>query len=86
MKKNVALALQRYRYGKFNKDTDELIQIYQTSIDILEENPDYYLQAIKGCCQGSKSSYKGFKWHYIDLNTDTVYRREYNYKSNKSKK
>lgn len=86
MKKNVALALQRYRYGKFNKDIDELIQIYQTSIDILEENPDYYLQAIKGCCQGSKSSYRGFKWHYIDLNMDTVYRREYNYKSNKSKK
>ena len=61
MKKKVARSLQKYRYGKFTKDTDELIKIYQTSQDILEENPDYYLQAIKGCCQGTKASYKGFK-------------------------
>ena len=61
MKKKVAKARQQYRYGKFSKDTDELIQIYETSQDILEENPEYYLQAIKGCCQGTKSSYKGYK-------------------------
>lgn len=82
MKKKVAKARQQYRYGKFSKDTDELIQIYETSQDILEENPEYYLQAIKGCCQGTKSSYKGFKWHYIDLHTNDVYRREYNPKKN----
>ena len=85
MKKNVAKSLRKYRYGKFTKDTDELIQIYETSQDILEENPEYYLQAIKGCCQGTKASYKGFKWHYIDLNTDEVYRREYKYQPKKSK-
>lgn len=85
MKKNVAKSLRQYRYGKFTKDTDKLIQIYETSQDILEENPEYYLQAIKGCCQGSKASYKGFKWHYIDLNTDEVYRREYKYQPKKSK-
>lgn len=85
MKKNVAKSLRRYRYGKFTKDTDKLIQIYETSQDILEENPDYYLQAIKGCCQGSKASYKGFKWHYVDLNTKEVYRREYKYQPKKSK-
>lgn len=76
MKKKVAQSLQKYRYGKFTKDTDELIKIYQTSQDILEENPEYYLQAIKGCCQGTKASYKGFKWHYIDLETEEIYRRE----------
>lgn len=85
MKKKVAQSLQKYRYGKFTKDTDKLIKIYQTSQDILEENPDYYLQAIKGCCQGTKSSYKGFKWHYIDLNTDEIYKREYKYQPKKSK-
>ena len=82
MKKKVAKARQQFRYGKFSKDADELIQIYETSQDILEENPEYYLQAIKGCCQGTKSSYKGFKWHYIDLHTDEVYRREYKSKKN----
>lgn len=86
MKKKVATALQKYRYGKFTKDTDELIKIYQTSQDILEENPDYYLQAIKGCCQGTKASYKGFKWHYIDLETEDAYRREYKYQSKKKLK
>ena len=82
MKKKVAKARQQFRYGKFSKDADELIQIYETSQDILEENTEYYLQAIKGCCQGTKSSYKGFKWHYIDLHTDEVYRREYKSKKN----
>ena len=40
---------------------DNLIKIYEVVGDIQLEYPNFYLQAIKGCCQGTKASYKGFK-------------------------
>jgi hypothetical protein len=60
MARNCALANRKYRIGKFDKN-DNLIKIYEIINDIKLENPDYYLQAIKGCCQGTKASYKGYK-------------------------
>ena len=71
-KEKIAYANRQYKLAKCNKETGSIIKIYEIIKDIHDENPDYYLQAIKGCCQGTKKSYKGFRWHYIDLETEEL--------------
>lgn len=58
---------RKYRIAKCDKNTGKIIKIYDIIKEISDENPDYYLQAIRGCCSGYKKSYKGFRWHYCDL-------------------
>ena len=71
-KTKLAYANRKYRIAKCDKQTGEIIKIYEIIKDILDENPEYYLQAIRGCCQGTKNSYKGFRWHYCDLETSEL--------------
>ena len=66
-KVKLAYANRKYRIAKCDKNTGEIIKIYEIIKEISDENPEYYLQAIKGCCSGTKKSYKGFRWHYCDL-------------------
>ena len=66
----LAYANRKYRIAKCDKKTGEIIKIYEIIKEIQDENPDYYLQAIRGCCQGTKKSYKGFRWQYCDLETE----------------
>lgn len=70
MIEKVKVSNRLYRIGKFDKLTDSLIEIFEFKDNIKEKYPDFYIQAIMGCCQGTKASYKGFKWHYVELNTD----------------
>lgn len=63
---------RKYRIAKCDKETGSIIKIYNTLIELKEENKDYYIQAIKGCCQGTKRSYKGFRWHYCDMQKDEL--------------
>ena len=60
MARNCALANRKYRIGQFDK-SNNLIKVYEVIGDILLEYPNFYLQAIRSCCQGTKASYKGFK-------------------------
>lgn len=71
-KTKLAYANRKYRIAKCDKQTGEIIKIYEIIKDISDENPEYYLQAIRGCCQGTKNSYKGFRWHYCDLETSEL--------------
>ena len=71
-KKKLAYANRKYRIAKCDKNTGEIIKIYEIIKEISDENPEYYLQAIKGCCQGTKNSYKGFRWHYTELDSDNL--------------
>lgn len=71
MARNCALANRKYRIGQFDK-SNNLIKVYEVIGDILLEYPNFYLQAIRSCCQGTKASYKGFKWHYIELNSEQI--------------
>lgn len=82
MARNCAFANRKYRIGKFDKENN-LIKIYEIINDIKLENPDYYLQAIRGCCQGTKASYKGYKWHYIELNSEQIRYKNYDIVENK---
>ena len=60
-KVKIAYANRQYRIAKCDKVNGEIIKIYEIIKDIADENPEYYLQAIKGCCQGTKNSYRGFR-------------------------
>lgn len=71
-KVKLAYANRKYRIAKCNKETGEIIKIYEIIKDIQDENPEYYLQAIKCCCQGTKNSYKGYRWHYCELDSETL--------------
>lgn len=66
-KTKLAYINRKYRIAQCNKNTGEIIEIFEIIKDISDKYPDYYLQAIRGCCQGTKNSYRGFRWHYCDL-------------------
>jgi group I intron endonuclease len=72
MANKVANKIRKYKIGKFDYNTLELIEIYNTRKELKIKNPDYYIQAILGCCSGNKNSYKGFKWKYISIETGEI--------------
>jgi group I intron endonuclease len=84
MGKKVGNIIRKYKIGKFDYDTLELLEIFNSREELKLKNPDYYTQAIVGCCDGTKKSYKGFKWKYISIKTNEIIHRELNYK-NKNK-
>jgi group I intron endonuclease len=65
MKKKLSKIKIKYKIGKFSKDL-ELLEVFESKQQLLDIYPDYYIQAIYGCCQGQKKSYKSFKWFYLD--------------------
>ncbi len=79
MSEKVANKIRIYKIGKFNYNTEELIEIYNTRKELQEKNPDYYTQAILGCCSGVKKSYRGYKWKYISIKTGEIINKKLNY-------
>ena len=84
MAEKVAEQIRIYKIGKFDYNTEELIEVYNTKRELKEKNPEYYIQAILGCCSGTKNSYKGYKWQYISIKTGEVIIKKYKYKSKKN--
>lgn len=80
MAEKVANKIRLYKIGKFDYNTLELLEIFNTRKELEISNPDYYIQAIIGCCGGTKKSYKGFKWKYINIETNEIIERKYDYK------
>lgn len=72
MSEKVAAKIRKYKIGKFDYNTLELIEIFNTRKELQIKNPNYYIQAILGCCDGRKNSYKGFKWKYISIETGEI--------------
>lgn len=72
MSEKVANKIRKYKIGKFDYNSEELIEVFKTRKEIQIKYPEFYIQAILGCCQGNKNSYKGFKWKYISIETDKI--------------
>lgn len=70
-KRKLAYARREYRIAMCDKDKN-ILKIYDIIQDILNENPNYYKQAIKNCCSGYKNSYKGYYWRYCYLDRDEL--------------
>lgn len=69
MARKVSEKIRVYKIAKLDYNTQEIIQIFDSKFELKETHPDFYYQAILGCCQQNKNSYKGFKWCYVDKNT-----------------
>lgn len=65
MSKKVAAKNRTYYIGQYDMNLN-LIKVFTSKFELLEQYPEFYYQAIMGCCQGNKNSYKGFKWKYIN--------------------
>lgn len=70
MVEQVSNKIRKYKIAMLNYETQEIIEIFDTRASINEKYPKFYTQAILGCCSGNKKSYKGFKWCYLDKNTN----------------
>ena len=70
MAKNVSDKHRIYKIAKLDLTSKNILSIFESKFDLKETHPDYYYQAILGCCQGNKKSYKGFGWCYLDRNTN----------------
>ncbi len=75
MSEKVGSKIRKYKFGKFDYNTEELLETFNTRKQLKDTYPEYYTQAILGCCQGNKNSYKGFKWKYIDITTNKVVKK-----------
>lgn len=80
MSKNVSKAKTNYRICQFDRDNN-LINVYNTMPELLEQNPEFKKMPIYSTCNGWKRSYKNFIWRYQDIETDNII--EPNYKLGK---
>lgn len=72
MGEKVAEKTRKYKIGKFDYYSEEIIEIFNSRKELSLKNSDYYIQAILGCCNGDKKSYKGYKWKYISIETGQI--------------
>lgn len=71
-RRKVGDKIRKYKIGKFKKDTNIIIEIFNSREELQYIHPEYYTQAILGCCQGRKRSYKRFSWKYLDKITNEI--------------
>lgn len=62
MARSVAFAKSKYRLYQYDKVTKELVKVWETMQDIMDENPDYHKIAIYSVANGHKKSYRGYIW------------------------
>ena len=69
----VAAKIRRYKIGMFDKSNlITPLEVFDTRQDLVDKYPAYYIQAILGCCQGTKKSVYGFVWKYIEISSGNI--------------
>ena len=66
---------RKYKIAKLDKKTGLILEIFETRKILKDNYPEYYIQAILGCCQGFKKSAYGFHWVYLDRITNEIQKR-----------
>jgi group I intron endonuclease len=61
MRKRVSEARTTYKIAQYTKE-GILVKIWDTMLQILTDNPDFFRVAIYNCVNGHKKSYRGFLW------------------------
>lgn len=64
MRKKVSEHHNLYQYLKVDKVTGEILETFESRLELLEKNPNYVTSPLLSVCNGWKSSYKGFLWRY----------------------
>lgn len=62
MARNVAIGKSKYRIFQYDKNSLELIRVWENMLEIMDENPDYHKIAIYSVANGHKKSYRGYIW------------------------
>lgn len=62
MAAKVAESKSKLMFLQYDKNTNELVRIWNSISEILTSNPDYHRIAIYSVCNGHKKSYRGFIW------------------------
>lgn len=62
MIKKVSELNSELRFYQYDKNTLELVRVWESMYEILESNPDYHRISIYSVCNGHKKSYRGFVW------------------------
>ncbi len=58
--------LSRNKVARIDLITKELLEVFESVQSIELEYPDYKVNVIRGVCNGTKKSYKGYGWMYLD--------------------
>lgn len=58
----VAESKSTLRFFQYDKNTHELVKVWNSMNEILTVHPDYHRIAIYSVCNGHKKSYRGFVW------------------------
>ncbi len=69
--RNKMKAIKNNRIGKFDLDTNELLETFNNSDEVCSKY-GMAKSSLLGCCNGSKKSIFGFKWHYLDKNDNII--------------
>lgn len=72
MRKKLSSLHNKYEYLKIDRETLDVLEVYQSRLDVLEKNPTYKTSPLLSVCNGWKSSYKGFLWRYRDRETEEI--------------
>lgn len=67
MSKKVAEKLTKYKIYQYSKNGSELIKIWNSVSEIIEENPTYKKHNIYSVCSGAKPTIYGYKWVKIAI-------------------
>ena len=62
MARKVAVGKSKYRIYQYDKNTLELVRVWENMLEITDEHPDYHKIAIYSVANGHKKSYRGYVW------------------------
>lgn len=65
MKKKVSSQKSEYSFYQYDKNTMDLIKVWDSIYDILLEHPEWKRHNIYAACSGEKPSIYGYKWKKI---------------------
>lgn len=72
MAKRVSNVKSKYNILKIDRNTDKILESFETFMLLKEKYPDVGKTIIFSVCNGNKKSYRGFLWRYQDKNTGEI--------------
>lgn len=72
MAKRVSDTKSKYDILKIDKVTCEILEEFNTFMDLKEKYPDVGKTVVFSACNGNKKTYKGFIWRYRDKKTGEI--------------
>lgn len=72
MRKKVSKIHNKYEYLKIDVLSKEVLEVYQSRLEVVEAYPDAGKTIILSVCNGYKRVYKGFLWRYRDRESGEI--------------